>query len=287
MKLAFLGTPDFVVPVLESLQEAHEVVQVITRQDRRRSRRGEPEPSPVKRAATTFGIPVAHRPADVLESGAELGVVVAYGRIIRPSVLEQLPMVNLHLSLLPRWRGAAPVQRAILAGDEETGVCLMQLDDGLDTGPVHGCRSTSIEPEDTAESLTARLIQLGIPLLLEHLDRGSTEPTPQTGPASYADKLAAEDVHLDWSEPAVRCHRRVRVGGAWTSFRAKRLIVSKARLGDASLSPGEMVRIDGEVHVGTSEGSLSLVEVRPEGRRTQDALSWWNGARPEPGERLG
>ena len=120
MRVAFLGTPEFVVPVLEALHARHEIVQVVSRADRRRSRRGGLEPSPVKQAAIDLGLPVSARPADVASAGAEVGVVVAFGRIIKPDVLASVPMVNLHLSLLPRWRGAAPVQRAILAGDAGT-----------------------------------------------------------------------------------------------------------------------------------------------------------------------
>lgn len=287
MRLAFLGTPEFVVPVLEALVANHEVTCVVTRADRRRSRRGPAEPSPVKAAAQGLGLPIVHRAADALSCGADLGVVVAFGRIIRPAVLERLPMVNLHLSLLPRWRGAAPVQRAILAGDTETGVCLMQLEEGLDTGPIHGCTRTAIEPVDTTASLTERLIDVGIPLLLDALAHDLGAGRPQQGEATYAEKITADDVRLVWDEPASVLERRTRVGGAWAVFRGKRLGVGVARIGDAAtLACGELAKTNGRVHVGTGDGSLELVEVKPEGRRDQAAADWWNGARPAAGERL-
>src|SRR5205085_5491799 len=141
MKLAFLGTPEIAVPPLRALvADGHDVRLAVTRADKRRGRGGHLMPSPVKVAAQDLGLPVTDRVDDAIDAGADLGVVVAYGRLIKPHVLAALPMVNIHFSLLPRWRGAAPLERAILAGDSETGVCLMQLEEGLDTGPVYGCR---------------------------------------------------------------------------------------------------------------------------------------------------
>ena len=155
MRLVFLGTPEMAVPPLRALVEAgHDVVGVVTRADTRRGRGGAHSPSPVKAAAEALGIPVGHDPDDVLDAvaaGAELGVVVAYGRIIKPHLLDAIPMVNLHFSLLPRWRGAAPVERAILAGDPETGVGVMRVEEGLDTGGIYAEARVPIAPDTTAD----------------------------------------------------------------------------------------------------------------------------------------
>lgn len=269
---------------MRGLVEAdHEVALVITRPDRRRSRRGAPEASPVKVAAESLGLRVAHHVDDVLDTGADLGVVVAFGELIRPHVLERLPIVNLHFSLLPRWRGAAPVERAILAGDDETGVCLMHLDEGLDTGPVHGCVATRIGAEETAAELRRRLVELGTELLLSSLRYGLGTPRPQEGEPSYAPRLSPEDLRLDWSEPAEVLSRVLRIGRAWTTFRGDRLLVVEGRAVECNLSPGT---IDGVV-VGAGAGSgLALVRVQPEGRAILDALDWARGARVEAGEWL-
>ena len=154
MKLAFLGTPEVAVPPLRALvADGHDVRLVVTRADKRRGRGSALVASPVKAAAQDLGLPVTDQVDDVIDAGAELGVVVAFGRLIKPHVLAVLPMVNVHFSLLPRWRGAAPLERAILAGDAETGVCLMELEEGLDTGPVYACTRMAVGPEETAAEL--------------------------------------------------------------------------------------------------------------------------------------
>lgn len=288
MRLAFLGTPEFAVPVLEALNNQHDVALVVSRADRRRSRRGHLEPSPIKAAAQRLGLPTTERVRDVTTWEVELGVVVAFGRMIKEDVLRRVPMVNLHLSLLPRWRGAAPVQRAILAGDQETGICLMSLDEGLDTGAVHGCERVSIGPDETAADLTERLTSLGIPLLLDHLARGLGDGTPQSGDATYAEKITAADVRLRWTDPAIALHRQVRVGGAWCRFRDRRFGVLEAGWDGLPPEgqPGELARVEGGLAVATEEGRLVLRLVQPEGRRAVAALDWANGARLVPGERL-
>ncbi len=174
MRLVYLGTPEMAVPPLRALVEAgHDVVLVVTRDDKRRGRGSGTSPSPVKAAALELGLPVSHSVDDCLaavtEGGAELGVVVAFGQIIKPHVLAVLPMVNLHFSLLPRWRGAAPVERALLAGDEVTGVCVMALEEGLDTGGVYARREVPIGPETTAAELRTELVDVGTELLVETL----------------------------------------------------------------------------------------------------------------------
>lgn len=222
----------------------------------------------------------------MLELGAELGVVVAYGRIIKPHVLAVLPMLNIHFSLLPRWRGAAPVERAILAGDEVTGVCIMALEEGLDTGPVYTCQERPIGAQETLEEVRGALTEMGTRMLVDLLDAGLPEPQPQEGEPTYAAKIEPEEHHLDWSRPAVELHRVIRVGHAWTTFRDRRLRVLRARLAAPSegLSPGELA--PASLQVGTGAGALELEEVQPEGKGPQPAPAWRNGARLQTGERL-
>lgn len=295
-RLVYLGTPELAVPPLRALHGAgYEVALVVSRADKRRRRGGGLDPSPVKAAALELGLPVTDRLEQAAEVGADLGVVVAYGRIIPVGVLERLPMINLHFSLLPRWRGAAPVERAILAGDDMTGVCLMRVEEGLDTGGVYARHELAIEPDETAEELRARLVSAGVALLLDTLAAGIGDPVPQLGEPSYAEKIRPDELRLDWMRPALELHRTVRVGGAYTFFRGRRLKVWRTRLLEPSaelqvdrftaepLRPGELVG----TMVGTGQGVLELVEVQPEGRPRIDAQSWCHGARPRPGERLG
>ncbi len=291
-RLAFLGTPEVGVVALRALSGAgHEVALVVTGPDRRRGRRSGLSPTPVKECALELGLSVTEHVSDVLEVGVELGVVVAFGTIIRPEVLERVPMVNLHFSLLPRWRGAAPVERAILAGDERTGVCLMALDEGLDTGPVCGRVETPIRPEETAAELRLRLADLGATLLVERLAGGLSTlgtPVPQLGEAVYAAKIDRSQLRLAWERRAVELDRLVRVGRAWTTFRTKRLIVERARLSAACPDDDDLevgLLVGDEVICGA--GRLQLLEVRPEGRARQSFDEWRRGARPAPGERLG
>jgi methionyl-tRNA formyltransferase len=269
------------------------VAVVVTQPDRRRGRGGALVPSPVKQVATELGLVVTERVDDVLDAGADLGVVVAFGRLVRPHVLAALPMVNVHFSLLPRWRGAAPVERALLAGDERTGVCIMGLEEGLDTGPVYACREVSIGPESTAPELRAQLAVLGTELLVGLLGEGLGRPRPQEGEPTYAAKLGPDDHRLDWERPAAHLHRVVRVGQAWTTVRGRRLKVLRATpapagpvyaLGPGEVGPGPSAPT---VTVGTGDGGLVLVEVQPEGRNPQAAGDWARGARLGPGERLG
>jgi methionyl-tRNA formyltransferase len=309
-RLAFLGTPEVAVGPLRALHDAgHVVALVVTAPDRRRGRGSALAPTPVKKCALELGLDVSSRVADVLDANVELGVVVAFGTLIRADVLGRVPMVNMHFSLLPRWRGAAPVERAILAGDDRTGVCLMALDEGLDTGPVYARVEAPILPDQTAAGLRARLAELGTALLLERLAGGVATlgtPVPQTGEALYAAKIDRDELRLAWQRPAVELDRLVRVGRAWTTFRGKRLIVERARVATAGpprcddtgpnrddggagaerlggLVPGTLV---GD-QVICGEGRLELLEVRPEGRAAQAFDAWRRGARPTAGECLG
>ncbi|MCU1493754.1 MAG: fmt [Acidimicrobiaceae bacterium] len=287
----------------------HEIAIVVTGPDRRRGRGGASSPSPVKQTALDLGLPTTERVADVTGHGVELGVVVAFGRLVRPEVLEQIPMVNVHFSLLPRWRGAAPVERAILAGDRETGVSIMALEEGLDTGPVYARQTVEIGPEETAGTLRERLGRLGTELLLARLVDGPAglgTPVAQAGEPTYAAKVTVDDLRLDWSASAEVCHRLVRVGRAWTTFRGKRLVVREARVagehvapaggeGSVSSPPLSPPLSAAEVPAGTLEanlvatgdGMLELLEVQAEGRAAQPYGAWALGARPGPGERLG
>ena len=277
-------------PLRALVDAGHDVALVVSRPDRRRGRGGALVPSPVKAAAMEMGLPVTDRVGAVIDVGAELGVVVAYGRLIKPHVLDALPMVNLHFSLLPRWRGAAPVERAILAGDPVTGVCVMALEEGLDTGPVYASRERPIGPDDTLDELRAILSADGTDLLLRLLADGRPEPRPQVGEATYAAKIEPGEHHLDFTRPADHLHRVVRLGQAWTTFRGRRLLVPKARLAapveGRDLAEGELDPSTLEVGTGGG-GVLTLVEVQPEGKGPQPATAWRNGARLQPGERLG
>ncbi len=290
MRLAFLGTPDMAVPPLRALVAAgHDVVCVVTRADRRRGRGSEVSPSPVKAAAIELGLPVTHDIDDLVGVGADrapqLGVVVAYGRIIKPHVLDALPMVNVHFSLLPRWRGAAPVERALLAGDSVTGVCIMGVDEGLDTGPVYARREVPIGATTTAAQLRVALVEVGTALLVDVLSGPLPAPVPQLGDVTYADKITADELELAWAEPAIDLDRWVRVGGAWTTFRGKRLKVHRSEPAP-DVGRAGVLGTDG-ASVGTGDGSLRLLDVQPEGKPVMAWRDFANGARPAPGERFG
>jgi methionyl-tRNA formyltransferase len=291
VRLVYLGSPEAAVPPLQALVAAgHEVLLVVSMPDRRRGRGGATSPTPVKAAALELGLAVTDQLDDVLGVDADLGVVVAYGRIIAPGLLDHVPMVNLHFSLLPRWRGAAPVERGILAGDATTGVCVMAVEEGLDTGGVFARAELPVGPADTAAGLRAQLAETGATLLVDTLARGLGDPEPQGDDGvTYARKITAEDLRVDWSGPAEQAHRQVRVGGAWTTFRGQRLKVVAAEL-LSEVPEALAAAVPGTVGAGATvrcgDGALRLVEVGPEGRRPMSADDWANGARPA-GEQLG
>ncbi len=275
------------VPFLRGLHDGGWPIElVVSRPDRRRRRNADPEPSPVKAAALDLGLAVTDDPAAVATSAADLGVVVAYGRIIAPEVLAAVPMVNVHFSLLPRWRGAAPVERAILAGDERTGVDVMVVEEGLDTGAVYARRETEIGDHEHASELAERLVALGVPLLLDTLRTGLRDPRPQEGEPTYADKLQPTDLEIDWMQPTLHVHRLVRLERAWTTFRGRRLKVLAGHPLPGSLDPGAM-DLELPVEVGTGQGTFRLDLVQPEGKAPVKAGDWARGARIEPGEKLG
>jgi methionyl-tRNA formyltransferase len=305
VRVAFLGTPDAAVPSLEALVGAAdvEVVAVVTNPDRARGRSRRVAPPPVKVAAEAHGLPVwqPERPSEIVDDLAALHVdaaaVVAYGAILAPAVLAAggRGFVNLHLSLLPRWRGAAPVQHAVRAGDEVTGVTVFVLDAGLDTGPMLAQVEVPIEPDEPAGRLQDRLARLGAPVLVDSLRRfvAGEEPTsqPEEG-VTYAPKVTPDDVRIDWDEPADRIVNLARSAdpapGAHTTFRGERLKVFRARAHDAQGTPGRVVATSpaGAV-VACGDGAVVLAEVQPAGKRRMTGEAFARGHRPAVGEVLG
>jgi len=292
MRLVFLGSPaDAVAPLRALHADGHDIALVVTQPDRRRGRGGDVIASPVKRAALELGLPVVTPEKSreivdqVRELHADVGVVVAFGQLLPTALLDAIPggFVNVHFSLLPRWRGAAPVERALLAGDTETGVCLMQLEAGLDTGPVYACETTPITEDDTGGTLRARLAEIGTALLVRELPKVLvTDPVPQSGEPTYADKLTVDEFQLDWTQPAVNLARTVRAAnpkpGAWTTARGKRLKVLRAHAepdDSGALEPGAL----SAVRVGTADGVLVLDDVQPEGKPVMAASAWSAGIR--------
>jgi methionyl-tRNA formyltransferase len=296
-RLVFLGTPPAAAVSLEALVRAgHDVALVVSRTDVRRGRGSAHTPSPAKRVAMDLGIEVSDRLEDVATVGAELGIVVAYGRLIPGRILEVLPMLNLHFSLLPRWRGAAPVERAVLAGDRETGVCVMRLEESLDTGPVLASTRVRIGAREHVSALTDRLAVTGAQVLVETLAAGVDAlpaGSPQQGDATYAEKLRPDELHLDWARSTSELERVVRLDRAWTTFRGERLLVLDA-VANADVTPA--FATDGssggpgtlhETTVETGDGVLELLELQPAGKRPMSASAWWRGVRVGVGEKLG
>jgi methionyl-tRNA formyltransferase len=291
-RVAFLGTPELAVPVLRALVEAKiDVGHVVTRVDKRRARGNDLYPSPVKVAALELGLTVSHKVDDLLEQHRvkpfELAVVVAYGALIKPHVLAEIPMVNLHVSLLPKWRGAAPIERALLAGDAQTGVCLMQIEEGLDTGGVIGLRTMTITNSTTADDIRTQLIAEGSQLLIHQLKSGLDPVAPQVGEPTYAEKIDASELRIDWSRSAHEISRLIRLGNAWTIFRGKRLKVHHAIVVDVpSGEIGSLIVTKNSANVATGNGILDLKIVQPEGKPRMDVVSWINGTQPTHGEKL-
>ena len=301
MRLVVAGTPAAAVPSLRVLlASSHEVVAVVTRPDARAGRGRTLRPSPVKELALEHGVPVL-QPRTPREPGfaEELAAlrpdccpVVAYGALVPRPVLDVPPLgwVNLHFSLLPAWRGAAPVQHALLAGDEVTGATTFLLEEGMDTGPVLGVLTELVRPDDTSGALLARLAEAGAELLVATLDgleagRLVARPQPAEG-VSLAPKVEVEDARVDWTAPAVRVDRVVRAytpaPGAWTTFRGRRVKLGPVVLTDERLPPGVVA---GDL-VGTATTAVRLGTVRPEGKGDMAADAWLRGLRPEPGEAL-
>ncbi len=300
MRVIFMGTPDFSVPVLEAVHARHDVVAVYCQPPRPAGRGKQPRPSPVQAHAEALGLPVRH-PASLKGAdeqaafaalGADVAVVVAYGLILPQSVLDAPHMgcLNIHASLLPRWRGAAPIQRAIMAGDAETGVCIMQMEAGLDTGPVLLRQATPIGEDDIAATLHDRLSVLGAGLIVEALER-LPELTPCAQPAegvTYAAKIDKAEARVDWSRPASEVARLIRglspFPGAWCDVAGERLKLLNAREVDASGAPGAVL---GGLVVACGEGAVEITQAQREGKRPMTAEALLRGLDLAAGSVLG
>ena len=277
--LVFLGTPIAAATVLsELIRNGFEIAHVVTRADARRGRGSSTTPSPVKQIAIDNAIDVSHDMTWLKENYHRelLGVVVAYGKIITASVLSNIPMVNIHFSLLPRWRGAAPVERAIMAGDIRTGVCIMNVEETLDTGDVFARREIEILETHTSEILTADLAVVGGQLLVDTLNVGLGVGVPQEGETTYAAKISTDELRLDWNVSSIEVLRRVRAVRSYTMIGSQRLkIIHAEPLQDpVKLDPG---LCDAAGIVGTRDGAVQLVSVQPEGKAVMDAASWLRG----------
>ena len=312
MRLVFAGTPEVAVPALEALHAStHDVVAVVTRPDARSGRGRAVVKSPVRQWAEEHDIevltPATPRDPDFLDRLRELAPdacpVVAYGALVPRAALD-IPThgwVNLHFSLLPAWRGAAPVQHAVMAGDEVTGASTFLIEEGLDTGPVYGVMTERVRPTDTSGDLLGRLAEGGAGLLVATMDGiedGSLVPAPQsTEGVSLAPKLDVADARVRWELPAVAVDRLVRgctpAPGAWTTFRGERLKLAPVTPGpgpvdaDVRLVPGELLAGKRDVWVGTATTPVLLTRVRPHGKKEMAAADWARGVRITAGERLG
>lgn len=319
MRLVFAGTPEVAVPSLEALLASdHDVVAVVTRPDAPAGRGRVLHPSPVRERAAEAGIEVL-TPANARDHGfaealADLAPdacpVVAYGNLLPPRILDvpRLGWVNLHFSLLPAWRGAAPVQHAIIAGDDVTGASTFLVEEAMDTGPLLGTMTETVRPRDTAGDLFGRLAVAGAGLLVASLDAlasGAAQPVPQARDGlSYAPKVTVDDARVRWTEPALAVDRRIRgctpAPGAWTVFRGQRIKVGPVTPlgsgggddtddtdGATDLAPGQIIVRRAGVDVGTATGPVRLGSVQPPGKRSMSASDWARGARPVAGETFG
>ncbi len=309
MKLVFAGTPEVAVPALDALiaSDRHEVVAVVTRPDAPAGRGRHLVASPVAQRAEEAGIevlkPVRPRDEAFLERLREIGPdccpVVAYGALL-PKVALDIPRrgwVNLHFSLLPAWRGAAPVQHAVLAGDEMSGAATFLIEEGLDSGPVYGVITEHVRPTDTSGDLLTRLAFAGSGLLaatMDGIEDGTLRAVPQPAEGiSLAPKLTVEDAQVDWTAPALRVDRVVRgctpAPGAWTTFRGERLkIVQATPVPDQTdLAPGQLSVGKNNVYVGSGSYAVELLWVQAQGKKPMRAADWARGVRIAAGETLG
>jgi len=305
MRIAFFGTPEFAVPSLEALLDLGEtVVTVVTQPDRPRGRsHSTVTPPPIKVRAHAAGLPVLQpvRPigAEFLDSlraaNPDLGVVVAYGHVLRPAVLgvPRLGMINVHASLLPRWRGAAPIQWAIAQGDSVTGVTIMTMEAGLDSGPIVLARETPIGPEETGGQLMARLAELGAAALAEAVPRYRGDPpigAPQDPAlATLAPKIGHEVARIDWTRPAGAVAAAIRafdpIPGAWTTFGDAEVKTFRPRIAGFGGTPGSVLVLE-PLTVATGEGAVVLGEVQPAGKSRMGAAAWLRGRGLRLGDRF-
>lgn len=299
-RVVFMGTPDFAVPVLQKLLETQTVVGVVTQPDKPAGRGKKLRFSPVKEAALAAGLPIfqpkslrkVERAQQLRDWAPDVIVVAAFGQILRPHVLDLPPLgcINVHASLLPRWRGASPIQHAILEGDDKSGVCLMHMDVGLDTGAVYACREVPITSDETAQTLHDKLAAAGADLI-EHdfpnLLAGelTAHPQPDDG-VTYAGMISKADGQIDWTQPAIAIERKLRAftpwPSAWTTWNGKQLKVLGGSLGPAETTtrPGEIVTVGGGVFVATGDGLLELSQIQLQGKRAMNSADFLRG-RPE------
>ena len=293
MRVVFMGTPEFSVPALQAIAARHEVVCVYSQPPRAAGRGQKPRPSPVQAAAEALGIPVrtpvrlkgAEEQAEFAALGADVAVVVAYGLILPQPVLDapRLGCLNIHASLLPRWRGAAPIHRAVMAGDAETGVAIMQMEAGLDTGPVLAEARTPIGAEDTTADLHDRLSGMGAALIVDVLDRLPLPAVPQAAEGvTYAAKIDKAEARVDWTRPAAEVDRLIRglspFPGAWCMAGSERLKLLRSRLSEGQGVPGEVPdEVLGGLVVACGEGAVEITEVQREGKRPMPAAEALRG----------
>ena len=303
MRVLFYGTPEFALPTLRVLLERQRVVAVVTQPDRPAGRGQRPQAPPVKRLAETRGVPVV-QPPRLRDPGwderfaafeADVAVVVAFGQILPRAVLDvpRRGSINVHASLLPRYRGAAPIAWAIIRGERETGITTFLMDEGMDTGPILLQRAVPVAADETAGELAARLAELGAAVLVETLDRldAITPARQDHAAATPAPRLRKEDGVLDWTRPAAELAARVRGLNPWpgaaTQGLTGRLLVWRARALAGSGEPGVLTRAGAALGIGTGAGLLEPTEVQPENRRVMPWTTFLNGARLDPGAAFG
>lgn len=289
MKIIFMGTPEFSVPILKALSQHHEIIAVYCQPPRPAGRGKADRASPVQQCAEDLGLPVFHpvslRSAEAQQAfaalEADLAVVVAYGLILPQAVLDQprLGCLNIHASLLPRWRGAAPIHRAIMAGDTETGVCIMQMEAGLDTGPVLAREATAIGVEETTADLHDRLSMIGARLITATIDRLPLQAIPQSEQGvTYATKIDKAEARVDWSMPAAMVDRQIRglspFPGAWCEINGERVKLLRSRLATGSGAAGRV--LDG-LRIACGDGAVEITLAQREGKRPMSAADILNG----------
>ena len=290
MRIVFMGTPDFSVPILQALAAQHEIVAVYSQPPRPAGRGKAERKSPVQQCAEALGLPVRHPVSLRTQSAAEdfaqlqgdVAVVVAYGLILPPSILQapKRGCLNIHASLLPRWRGAAPIHRAILAGDAETGICIMQMDEGLDTGAVLQRQATPIRAEETTADLHDRLSTMGADLILQALDRLPDLPLqPQSAEGvTYAAKIDKAEARIDWTLPADQVDRQIRglspFPGAWTMVADERLKLLRSRLAQGAGAAGQVLH---GMTIACGSGAVEITEAQREGKRPASATDLLRG----------
>jgi methionyl-tRNA formyltransferase len=293
MRLVFMGTPEFSVPVLDALMDAGHDIAAVYCQPPRPAGRGKKEtPTPVHQRALALGLPVRHptslkggqAQADFAALNADVAVVVAYGLILPQAVLDapKHGCLNIHASLLPRWRGAAPIHRAIMAGDADTGICIMQMEAGLDTGPVLLREATPIGAQETTGQLHDRLSQMGARLIVDALDRlGALTPAPQPAEGvTYAAKIDKAEAAIDWTRPAFEVDRQIRAlspfPGAWVDHDGQRIKLLASRLATGEGTPGTV--LDDALTVACGKDAVQLLRLQRAGRGAQDASEFLRGS---------